>query len=50
MVQWQQLGRPGDAGLIPSPEWWIKESSLATAAAQIQSLAEELPYAVDVAI
>ena len=33
-----------------SPTQWVKESSVAIAAAQIQSLAQELPYATGVAI
>ena len=43
-------------GLIPNPAQWVKESGVATtaayatAAAQIQSLAWELPYATGVTI
>ena len=43
-------------GLIPSPGKWVKGASTATtkaqvtAVAQIQSLAQELPYAMGVAI
>ena len=36
-------------GLIPGPQW-VKGSDIAAAAAQIQSLAQKLPYAEDVAI
>ena len=36
--------------MIPSLAQWIKESSVAAAAAQIQSLAQEFPYAVSVAV
>ena len=37
-------------GLIPSLAQWVKGSSVAVAAAQIQSWAQELPYAVGAAI
>ena len=41
-------------GLIPGPAQWLKGSGIATAAAQvtvawIQSLAQQLPYAMDAA-
>ena len=36
--------------MIPGPAQWVKGSGVATAAAGIQSLAEELPYAKGVAI
>ena len=45
-----------DTGSIPSPSQWVKGSSIATAVAQvtaatqIQSPAQELPYAVGAAI
>ena len=35
--------------MIPCWVQWVKGSSIATAVAQIQSLAEELPYAVGAA-
>ena len=35
----------GGVGLIPSPAQWVKGSCIAAAAAWIQSLAQELPYA-----
>ena len=44
------------AGSIPGPEQWVKQFGVATAMAhvtaeaQIQSLAQEFPYAVSVAI
>ena len=31
--------------MIPSPAQWVKRSSIAAGVAQIQSLAQELPYA-----
>ena len=34
----------------PSPVQWVKGSGIAAAAAQIQALAQELPYAMSVAI
>ena len=34
------------AGSIPSPVQWIKGSRIAAAVTQIQSLAQELPYAM----
>ena len=37
-------------GSIPDLVQWVKGSGIATAMAQFQSLAQELPYAVDVAI
>ena len=37
-------------GSIPSPVQWVKGPSIAAAAAQTQSLAQELQYAVGVAI
>ena len=40
----------GGTGSIPSPAQWVKGSGTAATAAQIQSLARELPYAVDAAI
>ena len=36
--------------MIPSPVQWVKGSSVATAVAQIQSLAWECPYDMGVAI
>ena len=36
--------------MIPSPAQWFKGSDVAAAVAQIQSLVQELPYAVGVAI
>ena len=36
-------------GLIPGPVWWVQGSGAAIAAAQIQSLAQELPHATGVA-
>ena len=50
------LGGYGDKGSIPGPAQWIKGSGIAAAAvyfvavAQIQYLAQELPYAVGMAI
>ena len=49
-------GHCGGAGLIPGPAQWFKISRAAAAVAQfaamaqIQSLAEELPYAVGMTI
>ena len=49
-------GHCGGMGSIPGPAQWVKGSTVATAAtqvtaeAQLPSLAQELPYAVDVAI
>lgn len=37
-------------GLIPSPARWIKGSGVATAAAWIQPLTQEIPYAMGVAM
>ena len=37
-------------GLIPCQAQWVKGSSVATATAQIQSLARELAYATNAAI
>ena len=37
-------------GLIPGPVWWVQGSGAAIAAAQIQSLAQELPHATGVAL
>ena len=37
-------------GLSPGLAQWVKGSGVATAVARIQSLAQELPYAVSVAI
>ena len=37
-------------GLIPGPVWWVQGSGAAIAAAQIQTLAQELPQATGVAI
>ena len=46
-----QLQQPvGGADSIPGPEQWVKGSNIAAAAAQILSLALELPHAVGVAI
>ena len=38
------------ADSISGPVQWVKGSSIATAAAQIQSLARELPYPMGMAI
>ena len=40
----------GGVNSIPGLVQWVKEFSIAAAAAQIQSLAQELPYAIGVAI
>ena len=56
MVQW--VKNPASAALVPvevrvqspAPEQWVKGSGVAAAVAQIQSLAQELPYAAGVAI
>ena len=37
-------------GLIPSPAQWVQGSGVATAVAKIQSLVQDLPYAMGVAI
>ena len=37
-------------GSIPGPGQWVKGSGIAAPAAQIQSLAQELPYAAGAAI
>ena len=61
MVQWGEsdcnsLGHCGGMVSIPGPGQWVKGSGVATAAAQvsaaaqIQSLAWELQYAIDTAI
>ena len=42
------MGRCGGVGLIPGPVQWVKGSTEATAVAQIQSLAWELPHAESV--
>ena len=39
-----------EASSIPSPVQWIEGSGIAAATAQIQTLAQERPYAVGVAI
>ena len=44
------LGCCGGAGLIPSPGQKVKESGIAAGVARIQSLAQEFPYAVGVAV
>ena len=41
-------GRGGGSDSIPGPTQWVKESGVA-ATARIQSLAQELPYAMGVA-
>ena len=48
MAQWTKipcsgLGCRGDVGLLPGAAQWGKGSSIVTAVAQTQSLAEELP-------
>ena len=37
-------------GSIPGLAQWVKGSGVAAAVAQLQSLAQELPYAADVSI
>ena len=37
-------------GVIPGPAQWVKGSRVATAAVQIQSLVQELPYAMGAAV
>ena len=44
------LGRCGGTGSIPGPVQWVEGSTIAVAAAQIQSLARDLPYATGVTI
>ena len=44
------LGLCGGVALMPAPVQWVKGSGVSKAAAQIQSLAWELPYVMDVAI
>ena len=43
-------GRCGGVGSIPSQAQWCKRSGIAAAVAQIQSLAQEVPCAMGVAI
>lgn len=55
MAQWTKipcsgLGCRGDVGLLPGAAQWGKGSSIVTAVAQTQSLAEELPYAMGAAV
>ena len=47
-LQWLRLC--GGVGSIPGPAQWVKGSGVATAVAQIQSLAWELSYAMGAAI
>ena len=44
------LGSQGGAGLMPSPAQQVKGSGVAAAAAWIQSLVQDLPYAAGVTI